>query len=91
MSRNNNRSKRNNLNIQKLKCKEGTGKTILNNVNIKEKFELNGGAGNFEIINSEINNVDIELGTGKFKYEGILKGNNKIEAGVCIKKWIRKL
>ncbi len=61
----------------------GAGSLYLNNTNVNEKAKINTGAGKVRIEkDTTINNLNLDLGTGKFAFQGILLGDNKIECGV---------
>lgn len=60
----------------------GAGNINANNLSVTEEFEIDGGAGNITILNSQVNNMNLDNGVGEFKFEGMLFGNNDIDMGV---------
>lgn len=60
----------------------GAGNINANNLSVTEEFEIDGGAGNITILNSQVNNMDLDNGVGEFKFEGMLFGNTEVDMGV---------
>lgn len=60
----------------------GAGNINANNLSVTEEFEIDGGAGNITILNSQVNNMDLDNGVGEFKFDGMLFGNTEVDMGV---------
>ena len=70
------------LNANNIKLELGSGKMTINNINAYTNFEVDGGSGEINIKNANVSNMEIDMGVGLTTFEGTLKGNNKIEAGI---------
>ena len=70
------------LNANNIKLELGSGKMTINNINAYTNFEVDGGSGEINIMNANVSNMEIDMGVGLTTFEGTLKGNNKIEAGI---------
>lgn len=70
------------LNANNIKLELGAGKMTINNINAYTNFEVDGGSGEINIKNANVSNMEIDMGVGLTTFEGTLKGNNKIEAGI---------
>lgn len=70
------------LNANNIKLELGAGKMTINNINAYTNFEVDGGSGEINIMNANVSNMEIDMGVGLTTFEGTLKGNNKIEAGI---------
>lgn len=70
------------LNTKILEFDLGAGKTSINNLTVLGNAEIDGGAGEFTILNGNINNLDIDTGVGKCTLRSKLIGNNEIDVGV---------
>ena len=70
------------LNANNIKLELGAGKTTINNINAYTNFKVDGGSGEINIMNANVSNMEIDMGVGLTTFEGTLKGNNKIEAGI---------
>ena len=71
-----------NLTSLYLNIDAGAGNISFDNLSVTEEFDLNGGAGNITINNSQVKNLDLDNGIGEFKFSGYLFGNNEIDMGV---------
>lgn len=60
----------------------GAGKVTINNLNVLEEAEIDGGAGEITITDSDIHNLDLEMGIGKLSLTSKLTGNSKIDSGI---------
>lgn len=60
----------------------GAGKTSINNLIVLGNAEIDGGAGEFTILNGNISNLDLDTGVGKCTLRSELIGNNEIDVGV---------
>ena len=70
------------LNSKKLELNLGAGQVNINNLNITNECDIDGGAGEVIVKNSKINNLDLDMGVGKVTLNTTLIGNNEINAGV---------
>ncbi len=70
------------LKTQGLYLEVGAGEVKIKNVNVSKELKLDGGAGKTELENSEVNNLDANLGVGEFIYNGLLTGNTDIDSGI---------
>lgn len=70
------------LNANNIKLELGAGKMTINNINAYTNFKVDGGSGEINIMNANVSNMEIDMGVGLTTFEGTLKGNNKIEAGI---------
>lgn len=70
------------LNANNIKLELGSGKMTINNINAYTNFKVDGGSGEINIMNANVSNMEIDMGVGLTTFEGSLKGNNKIEAGI---------
>lgn len=70
------------LNANNIKLELGAGNMTINNINAYTNFEVDGGSGEINIMNANVSNMEIDMGVGLTTFEGTLKGNNKIEAGI---------
>lgn len=70
------------LNANNIKLELGSGKMTINNINAYTNLKVDGGSGEINIMNANVSNMEIDMGVGLTTFEGILKGNNKIEAGI---------
>ncbi len=73
--------------IEKLQTREldfeiGAGKVEIQNLNVLNKAQIDGGAGKVEVLDGEINNLDLDMGVGETILNTKLSGNNDIDAGV---------
>ena len=60
----------------------GAGKTSIRNLVVNDRADIDGGAGNIEILSSDINNMDLDMGVGNVDITSSLRGNSKIDTGV---------
>lgn len=60
----------------------GAGKTIIDNLIVLGSADIDGGAGEIIISNSNINNLNLDTGVGKCTLSSKLIGNNEIDVGV---------
>lgn len=72
----------NNLKTNYLNLDLGAGTTDITNLSVFSFANIEGGAGNIYIKNSDINNLSIEMGVGNLSLGTKLSGNNKIIAAV---------
>lgn len=70
------------LNTKKLKFELGAGETEINNLNVTRNCEIDGGAGNINILSGGINNLDLDMGIGEVNLTAMLEGRNDINAGI---------
>lgn len=59
-----------------------SGELTINKIEVYSKLKINGGAGSINILSSNINNLDLNMGVGNCNLNVYLKGFNKISAGV---------
>lgn len=70
------------LTTKKLSLNLGAGKVEIDNLNVANSADIEGGAGEIVIEDSNITNLDLDMGAGKLLLNSKLTGNSKIEAGV---------
>ena len=71
-----------NLKTDEFNFDQGAGKVYIENLTVLKDANIDGGAGKMEIISSNFNNIDLDLGAGEFILEAILTGTNEIDSGV---------
>ena len=76
-----------NVILNEIDIEVGLGKNNIellnaNNINAYTNFKVDGGSGEINIMNANVSNMEIDMGVGLTTFEGTLKGNNKIEAGI---------
>lgn len=72
----------NDISVNKFKLDMQTGKVSIDNLKVLKESYIDGGAGKMTILNSNLNNLELDLGIGKCTIEGIILGNSKIDAGI---------
>lgn len=72
----------NSLNTKILNFNLGAGKVSIDNLIVLGSAEIEGGAGELNILNASINNLDLDTGIGKSILVAELVGNNEIDVGV---------
>ena len=75
------------INIQNLTAKElvfelGAGETQIENLNVSDKCEIEGGIGKLNIAAGSIKDLDLDMGVGELNMTAKLTGENKVNAGV---------
>lgn len=70
------------LSSKALKLRLGAGEVTLNNVNVTEKTEFDGGAGEIEVNNCSFTDLDMQIGVGECKLTAFVLGDSKIDCGV---------
>lgn len=75
------------INIERLSTGElsfeiGAGKVKINNLNVFKNAEISSETGNVSILSGEINNLDLDLGVGKFILKSVLNGRSDIDSGI---------
>lgn len=60
----------------------GAGNVKIDYLDVLKRGEVNGGAGEFSILNGHMNNMDFDLGVGKIVLTSNLIGTSKIDCGV---------
>ncbi len=60
----------------------GAGTTVINNLVVSSRADIDGGAGNIEIKASTINNLDLDMGVGNLVINSNLTGDSKIDSGI---------
>lgn len=60
----------------------GAGAVKLNEVDVTEHADIDGGVGKIEILAGTINNLDLDLGVGSTSVKAAIVGNSEIDAGV---------
>lgn len=60
----------------------GAGKVDINNLNVLNNTKIDGKAGELVINSSNLNNLDLNMGIGKFKFTGKLSGKSEIDHGL---------
>lgn len=70
------------LYTKKLYLNLGAGKVEINDLNVLEKAKVDGGAGEIVINAININNLDLDMGIGKFMLIGQLFGKTEIDQGI---------
>ena len=70
------------LTTKKLSLNLGAGKVEIDNLNVANSADIEGGAGKIVIEDSNITNLDLDMGAGKLLLNSKLTGNSKIDAGI---------
>lgn len=75
------------INIEKIVAKRlsleiGAGETQIRELNVRDKADIDGGAGKVTILSGLINDLDLDMGVGKVEVNAKLTGNTDIDAGV---------
>jgi len=71
-----------NLNVDTLDFALGAGKMKIDNLNVADECNIEGGAGELNILSGTINDLDLDMGVGETNITASLIGNNEINAGV---------
>lgn len=71
-----------NLQIEDLVLEVGAGTIKLEQIQVKNHTKIDGGAGKIEIIKGFFNSLDFSGGIGDFYFNGTVKENSEIEAGI---------
>lgn len=67
--------------VDKLSLKLGAGKTLIDELEVKDEVKIDGGAGFTEIKSGDLNNLDLDLGAGKAEVKARLRGDSKVRSG----------
>jgi len=70
------------LNVNTLDFELGAGKMKIDNLNVADECNIEGGAGELNILSGTINDLDLDMGVGETNITASLTGNNEINAGV---------
>lgn len=75
------------INIEKIVSKRlsleiGAGETQIGELQIKDKADIDGGAGSVIISSGLINDMDLDMGVGKTELNAKLTGNSDIDSGI---------
>lgn len=70
------------LTTQNLLFELGAGETNIQELNISNECEIDGGAGKLSILNGRINDLDLDIGVGEVNLTATLTGQNEINAGI---------
>lgn len=70
------------LQSEQLAMKLGAGEVTLENIDVKSKTKIDGGAGEITIQNSSLCNLDFDIGVGEVKCEAAIPGESEIHTGV---------
>ena len=75
------------IDIERLKAKRlsleiGAGETNIKELEVKDKAEIDGGAGKVTILSGIINDLDLDMGVGKVELNAKLTGITDIDAGI---------
>lgn len=70
------------LNTKDITLDLGAGQVDIENLNVSNESDINGGAGEINIINSSINNLDLDLGIGKTTINSGIYGDSEIDCGI---------
>ena len=70
------------LKANKLIIKFGAGSGVIQNLEAFKSIKIKNGVGAIDILDGELNNLDLDLGVGRFFLTSNLKGDSKIEAGI---------
>lgn len=75
------------IDIERLKAKRlsleiGAGETNIKELEVKDKAEIDGGAGKVTILSGIINDLDLDMGVGKVELNAKLTGSTDIDAGI---------
>ena len=70
------------LNVNKLEFELGAGKIKIDNLNVADECNIEGGAGELNILSGTINDLDLDMGVGETNIIASLIGKNQINAGV---------
>ncbi len=65
-----------------VKIDSGAGKADINNIIAKQKCHIDTGAGKLTVNNADINCLDLDIGTGKIEFKGLLSGDCNIDMGI---------
>lgn len=60
----------------------GAGQVNINDMDCKEKLDIDGGAGDINVINSTLGGLDLDQGVGQFEFKGTINGNIDADGGV---------
>jgi len=71
-----------NLNTKYLDMDLGAGSITFDNLYVSVEADIDSGAGKLKVLSGNINNLDLDMGIGEVLVEGILVGNNDIDAGI---------
>lgn len=70
------------INADELKLEIGAGKVEIQELNVNDEAKIDGGAGRVDILAGQINNMDLDMGVGKFSITTKLNGKNTIDQGI---------
>ncbi len=70
------------LNVGELELELGASDVDISDLNAVTSVDIEGGAGDISITNSQINGLDLNMGIGKLTLDSKLIGNNNINLGV---------
>lgn len=70
------------IDTRKLSLEIGAGETHIRELNVKDKADIDGGAGKVTILSGIINDLDLDMGVGKVELKAKLTGSADIEAGI---------
>ncbi|SHM93164.1 DUF4097 family beta strand repeat-containing protein [Ruminococcus flavefaciens] len=60
----------------------GAGQLNITGMDCKEKLEIDGGAGEINVLSSTVGGLDLDQGVGKFEFSGTINGNINADGGV---------
>lgn len=70
------------LTTKDLSFKLGAGKVKIENLNVSEKCNIEGGAGRLDILNGNLYKLDLDMGVGEINISSSIMKDSKIEAGI---------
>lgn len=70
------------ISTRRLSLEIGAGETQIRELEVKDKADIDGGAGKVTILSGVINDLDLDMGVGKVEINAKLIGNTDIEAGI---------
>ncbi len=70
------------IEARRLSLEIGAGETHIRELEVKDKADIDGGAGRVTILSGNINDLDLDMGVGKVKLNAKLTGSTDIEAGI---------
>lgn len=70
------------LNTKVLKLRLGAGEVVLSNVNVTDKTELDGGAGEIKVSECTFTDLDMQIGVGECNLTAFVLGDSEIDCGV---------
>ena len=70
------------IETRRLSLEIGAGETCIRELEVKDKADIDGGAGKVTILSGTINDLDLDMGVGKVELNAKLTGSTDIEAGI---------